>query len=87
MEQKNQTQEVLTELKSQLHKYQKKREDLRYERKKNSFTIENCQKLEYSFEITALRLKQEVIDNQIWMYDDFIQTLTEAIENLQGTKL
>lgn len=87
MEQKNQTQEVLTDLKSQLFKYQKKREDLRYERSKNSYTIENCRKLEYSFEITALRLKQELTDNQIWIYDEIIDTLTQTIQNLQGAKL
>jgi len=87
MEQEQLTKEqILKEVKNLLKNYENKRDELRFERNQISFSIKNCQKLEYSFETTALRLKNEMNDKQIWLVDDIIGDLNNIIEDLEKLK-
>jgi hypothetical protein len=78
--------QILKDLKSKLFQYENKRENLRYERYQISFSIKNCDQLDYTFEKTALRLKQEQIDAKIWIIDDVVIDFNNLIEDLQKLK-
>ena len=83
MENKTTKEQFLKDIKSKLKEYENKREELRYERNQISFTIKNCQKLDYNFETMVLRLKHELIDKQIWIIDDVVCDLRTIIEDLE----
>lgn len=78
--------QILKDLKSKLREYENKRESLRYERNQIRFNIELCDKLDYTFEKTALRLKYEQIDARIWIIDDVVSDLNNTIEDLGKLK-
>ena len=75
--------QILKDLKSKLREYENKRENLRYERYQISFSIKNCDQLDYTFEKTALRLKHEQTDAKIWIIDDIVSDLNNLIEDLE----
>lgn len=78
--------QILKDLKSKLREYETKRENLRYERNQISFSIKNCDKLDYAFEKSVLRLKHEQVDAKIWILDDVISDLNNLIEDLGKLK-
>lgn len=88
MEQEEQItkEQILKDLKSKLREYENKRESLRYERHQISFSIKNCDQLDYTFEKTALRLKLEQVDSKIWIIDDVVSDLNNTIEDLSKLK-
>ncbi len=83
MEDKTNKEQIFKEIKSKLKGYENKREELRHEKTQILFTIKNCQKLDYDFEIMALRLKYEITDKQIWIIDDVVCDLRTIIEDLE----
>jgi len=48
--------QILKDLKSKLREYENKRENLRYERYQISFSIKNCDQLDYTFEMIIVLL-------------------------------
>jgi hypothetical protein len=79
--------QILKDLKSKLREYENKSENLRYERHQISFSIKNCDQLDYTFEKTALRLKHEQTDAKIWIIDDIVSYLNNLIEDLEKLKI
>lgn len=78
--------QILKDLKSKLREYETKRENLRFERSQTSFSLKNCQQLDYGFETMGLRLKFDLIDRQIWIIDDVVSDFNNLIEDLGKLK-